>query len=713
MTRYAVEHNLEPDELVASLAAVACDAGLADDLIDQITKSARRVEVAMPREAYMLAMVRSLQDKYAAAVDALGEHLVLWLDAIFPHRSRWRLLNKAMRGIQLTADQIEELRLLIKAHFRPAGIAIGGGVYRIPDTILDRWRAEGIIVPGISIPEIADAYNAARLVGVIEEATTFEAMKHLAERLPTTAVQRHAVEWLEQHATRYMVGFGDKLGTQAVDGALSLNQKLARRMLVQYQQGELKIHPVADGPTDRVVEGWRGLARQLYKTFKSTDANRDWLRVANSEVRLSFNVGRLHTYAEQGVRQIYYLVRPDACEECRAVYLNEDGSPKIFTVEEILNNVDATGGLNIGRKASKIGDSRLGWVPTGLLHPFCFPGHVRVEGAIVAGLEASYAGPLVTIDTETGHRLAVTPKHPVAALRGMIAAGSLCEGEYVLSQTLRVGHEAFRAVQNQHGPAAIHECVQALRTRGAAALKIGGLDLHGDARWTQGQVYVVGADTESWSGRHAGTHQGLGDIQNMAAEVDEALGIGGCSSNALGHGLSAPANGLVQSIQSGILHRCGHARPLQSLGFRTPANTYPSGDDPARNCVSGVAGSSAQGQHGLAIDIAPDYVGRWRGKGTSAASDPRMGAYGPVLSEEAGQDAVAHAKFLDELVQWRPGFIAPDRITKIRVTEHRGHVYDVQSMTGWILAEGIITSNCRCLPMPLVRGQKPLMTMAS
>lgn len=65
-----------------------------------------------------------------------------------------------------------------------------------------------------------------------------------------------------------------------------------------------------------------------------------------------------------------------------------------------------------------------------------------------------------------------------------------------------------------------------------------------------------------------------------------------------------------------------------------------------------------------------------------------------TLAEVAGESVSADRRFIVELLN--EGQVVPDRITKIRNIEFSGYVYDLQSPHGWIVAQGIVTSNCRC-----------------
>lgn len=378
--------DLTPDELLRSLAALAEAEGLVEPLGELLEKAERtQAALRLPRERYLLEMVEVLRRRYLAQVDRLATNLQRWIDATFPGHGPWEL-RKAKPGTLLTGQQIQELRQLIEAHFQvePPGTP-GGPEWRIPEPVWREWQQLGIVVPTLPLPEIESAWIAGRLYQVIRDGETYARMLQLARQHPLTRPQQLAVQWAERHAAEHVVGLGQRLAAQAVQRALTVQQQLARGLIVRYLRGELKVTTPPPGvphdltpeeraalETERAVTSWRGLARELYQQFRGSDAQRDWLRVAASETRLAYNAGRLQAMEEQGLRKIYYLVQPDACEHCRRLLLHPDGTPRVFRLGDVLATLATTGGTNVGRKASKIGDPQEGWVVTGgILHPHC------------------------------------------------------------------------------------------------------------------------------------------------------------------------------------------------------------------------------------------------------------------------------------------------------------------------------------------------------
>ena len=394
-----VSHNLDDLDLRRSVLALAQTIGAIradfDEVVD-LLKAEPAGPVRLPHEAHLREMVLRLQGRHRKQRQTAARNVHAWLD----HHATGGggpAVQKALPGLHLTAEQIEELRRLIASHWAPQVGAMGPpGLWAIPQVVWTRWAARGIIPASMPIPEIRDSFTAGRLYQVIEEGATYQDMQRLAGQAPLGRPQRLALDFAEAQAAEHMAGFGNRLGGQAAQAALLANRSITRDLIGLYLTGSLKATRAQEGPahdltpeerqalsTPKTIETWRSLASELRRQFLHTDPDRDWLRLANTEVVTAHNVGRLHAYQEHGVRRLRAIVQPDACPACRALYLRPDGSPKIFTLDEVMGNYHRTGGMNVGRKASKIGDPDEGWVVNGgVVHPWCRCKLVPVLGTV-------------------------------------------------------------------------------------------------------------------------------------------------------------------------------------------------------------------------------------------------------------------------------------------------------------------------------------------
>ncbi|AZF90237.1 MAG: hypothetical protein BPH100C_175 [Phage 5P_2] len=382
-----VRHNLSDLELAKSLATVALAEDVAAPVMEILAKSWREYEIP---DRYMREIVESMTRRLRTILEVLGRNLEKW----FAYRFRsdinksWLRKSPPRPPLLLSQAEIDELKRLIELHFKKAmGLGIKGTErWNIPKDIEERWKRAGIILPAVNLSAgIQDAYIAGRLYQVLRDGDSYEHMKQMARQLPMTRADQLAIEIARGNAATYITGYGEQLAKQAETMVLNHNKRILREIITKYLSRDLRHMPFApEGlltlnwaelkalPTDKIATSWRQLATEIYNAFRQEDPTRDWHRVAVSETRYSQNLGTLQSLQESGVEEIYYLVQPDACKHCKALYLEPDGvTPKIFKLKDILQIITITGGMNVGRKASKIGDPDEGWMPGALVHPWC------------------------------------------------------------------------------------------------------------------------------------------------------------------------------------------------------------------------------------------------------------------------------------------------------------------------------------------------------
>ncbi len=383
-----VRHNLSELELAKSLATVALAEDVAAPVMEMLVKSWQEYEIP---DRYMREIVEVMTSRVKTILDILGRNIEKW----FAYRFRWdlnksRLLRKSppRPPLLLSQAEIDELKRLIELHFKRAmGLGIRGTEqWNIPKAIEERWKRSGIILPDVNLAGgIEDAYISGRLYQVLRDGDSYEHMKQLARQLPLSRADQLAIEMARGNAATYITGYGEQLAKQAGTMALNQNKRVLRDIVTKYMARDLKQMPFApEGlltlnwaelrtlPADKIATSWRQLSTEIHNVFRQEDPTRDWHRVAVSETRYSQNLGTLQSLQEDGVEEIYYLVQPDACRHCKALYLEPDGiTPKIFKLKEIMGIIAETGGMNVDRKASKIGDIKEGWMPGALVHPWC------------------------------------------------------------------------------------------------------------------------------------------------------------------------------------------------------------------------------------------------------------------------------------------------------------------------------------------------------
>ena len=291
----------------------------------------------------------------------------------------------------------------------------------------------------------------------------------------------------------------------------------------------------------------------------------------------------------------------------------------------------------------------------------CFPGDTLVSGASVeAGYRRWYEGELVEIATASGLHLAGTPNHPVLTRGGWAPLGSLQEGDEVIGR--RVG-DLVRPVEPQvvDVPAPIEQVFGSLTEMGLSHRVVGStVDFHGDG--SDREVEVV----------RVNSLLGRGAYPSGAEQV---------GNDGLDRLLDAP--GMLQSQGPGVA---------------------PGGDggDGVSLAPAGSVGLGGQltalvGTH----PTHPDRVGL-----------PDPADWDAMGEQESANRGAADAEALRDGLLRLPFEVGPDQVVSVERRQFAGHVYNLQTVSGWYIGNGIVVHNCRCASLPwndawLAFGAKP------
>lgn len=335
-------------------------------------------------ERWLVQLVAESGQAYQRTAETIADNVDRWLAAKMGRAVRKS--GAAPPAYFLKPVDVQELVGLINANWRTA--IYGTAEVDVPAAVFSKYARMGLTVPDTNLmATVSDSLSIGRLMAVLDDAATLDEARKLAAEKPWSRVQELAAQLAEGQAAAHMVGVGRRLAEDETYAlVLQQNRETVRDLIGQYMRGDLPEtmrnaarlraqEMAALERPGRHVSGWRDLARELRNRMLAEDGgNRDWMRVATTETRAAANLGFLTDLLDQGQppeeTTIYFLVQPTACEYCKLLYLNPDGTPKLFTLAEIMANVFATGGMNIGRRASLIGKEG-GWVANAQTHPFC------------------------------------------------------------------------------------------------------------------------------------------------------------------------------------------------------------------------------------------------------------------------------------------------------------------------------------------------------
>lgn len=198
---------------------------------------------------------------------------------------------------------------------------------------------------------IADPIAVGRLVALVPPArraalSLDEALKAAKKVLPTTEVERKAVEFAQEHAGTYIKGIRDMV----LRDTTAASSRASGAALRAVRQG------VSEAIANRQTVS--ELKTRLFDVIDNRA--RDWQRIAHTEINSALQQG-IHSeiVAQGGPEQLVYKrPAPDACTHCKRVYLKGDGTPKVFKISQLAET-------NVGLRSAD-------WQPTiGSVHPWC------------------------------------------------------------------------------------------------------------------------------------------------------------------------------------------------------------------------------------------------------------------------------------------------------------------------------------------------------
>lgn len=317
----------------------------------------------------------------------------------------------------------------------------------------------------------------------------------------------------------------------------------------------------------------------------------------------------------------------------------------------------------------------------------CFLPGTQIRGKALLGLKAFYSGPAVEITTAKGHRLAVTVNHPVLTARGWLDAGSLTEGDHLVCDLGRVDAAPLIVVDHQQPPVLAEDLFETIAGEVLGVAEVAPADLHGDAQFVQGEVHVAVRNTALADEQQAAPAQLI--AQRLLGRADVVAGVQtlGAEGPALGGSVGAERVGLENAADVGIA-RAEHGGDLAARQQRVLVERA--------NALFEVGVAVARGLPGLA-ELTLDERRALLEAGPFEALGITLAAQLDATNlEDAAQRVAAVAEVFGQLVEAGAGAVGRDQVIGVRHFNWTGHVYDFQTDSGLLFADGILVHNCRC-----------------
>lgn len=128
------------------------------------------------------------------------------------------------------------------------------------------------------------------------------------------------------------------------------------------------------------------------------------------------------------------------------------------------------------------------------IHPNCLvPGGTVLAEGVVAHSCREYNGPVITLETSRGNRIAVTPNHPILTAEGFVPAGSLHKGSKIVEATGKYRFFLGKAPNDINIPTPIEQITHSIVQAGGSSsisVKSSPVQFHGDGS-ADGKVDIV------------------------------------------------------------------------------------------------------------------------------------------------------------------------------------------------------------------------------
>ena len=280
------------------------------------------------------------------------------------------------------------------------------------------------------------------------------------------------------------------------------------------------------------------------------------------------------------------------------------------------------------------------------------PGNIIDSNDVELAARLSYTGPALKLITQGGVEIAITANHPVLTPKGWLRAKSLNEGDYVINSTFSKTPMIIVNDYHKDVPALIEKIwdtfavVSGIYTSPLSPIMAD--DFHGDGRFLDGDVKIVFPDSQ------------LRDKTN---------------SNQFQSGNDSP-------FSEGLLA----TRPLTAAGSFMKINRASLATADSRMIRSDLV-NPLFGRHFRPLKL------------FGFALSPKVNS---LSFECMGDNPAAYPQITRQLQEAFTRLVTLDKITNIIKFNYSGHAYDLQTSSGYYLAniisqrQGIILSNCRC-----------------
>lgn len=368
------------------------------------------------------------------------------------------------------------------------------------------------------------------------------------------------------------------------------------------------------------------------------------LTIARTELNAVSNYSAELAYQDMGYTYKVWFANPDACPICEEL----DG--KIISIEDSF--------IGLGEKIPTTNTTN-DFVEVGAppAHVNCvLPDTEVVSPDATKLMRAHYSGDIIEITLASGRRLSVTPNHMILTARGWIVAKSLTKGDDVISCTDEIVPAGVNPDDNDR-PAIVEDIFDAASVcDGVSTVSVpaSAEHLHGDAAAVNGNIDII-------------------DSNGLLRDALDSM--------------------MTKEFAKSLLDRAGAY--LTSLTGKSNLSTMLK--------TLSLASDGIVGERRLASLLTG---GQLTDKESDSLSDPAT--YNARFKQALLDSPPVNADALGDTLLAFSRVVSTDNIVNIEVKPYHGQVYDVSSESKLYLANGIISSNCKCDEVPSMEpGSSP------
>lgn len=336
------------------------------------------------------------------------------------------------------------------------------------------------------------------------------------------------------------------------------------------------------------------------------------------------------------------------------------------------------------------------------LHPNCLPGDALVlASGITAVSERPFEGNVIIISTASGKRLTCTPNHPILTPDGWMAARLLNIGGHVVSSGLvdRVSIPCA-GYDTQYVPSRIEDVAKAFRRSrqvSSVEVPVSAPDFHGDGEGSQ--IAVIWANGFLVRDGDAALAQHPRKRDFILGDVEAALHDGAGTLDLLSHGRNPASCGLVGGGRLGAPLVSGKTLGPDQTGSTCGASLNAVTCENARDSGAQDAEALRHAKFGntTAVQLHNSVL-----IGDRSRSD-----LDSALLQGATYHGSRDPSFPCDLSNIHAAKIFVDTVVDIDRVRFSGHVFNLDTESGFYIADGIVTHNCECAILPVLPEDMP------